>query len=417
MKKLPTLIIAATTLCLSFMPGKKEEVFFTENFSFAKTQLNRMLAEANTQDTLFPRSIDRQGKLVLTDKYEWTSGFFPGSLWYAYEATKDEAIQQQAIQWTEKLESLQSYTQHHDLGFMMYCSYGNAYRLTGNARYKDILVHAAQSLATRFSPKTGCIKSWNAFGSWDAKSRYNFPVIIDNMMNLELLFFASKATNDPRYKQMAISHIENVMNNQVREDYSCYHVVCYDSATGKVLSRETAQGFSDNSAWARGQSWGIYGFTMAYRETGDKRFLKTARKMADFYLDNKELPQDKIPYWDFYANNPGYVPSVKSHALETPAKFRDASAAAVTASALIELSSFLGKEGDKYKQGGVDILHALSSPVYRAKEGSNGNFILKHSVGSIPHGSEIDVPLVYADYYYLEALCRYKDLVNKDAAE
>jgi chondroitin AC lyase len=413
MKKLLILFLSVTVLCVAFILPREESAFLAENFSFAKVQLTNMLAEANTQGETFPRSIDKQGKLVLTNKFEWTSGFFPGSLWYVYDATKDETMKAEAVKWTEKLQSLQTYTQHHDLGFMMYCSYGNAYRLTGNKAYKDILVQAAKSLSTRFSPKTGSIKSWNGFGSWDAKGRYNFPVIIDNMMNLELLFFASKATGDQTYKNIALSHIEKVIKNQLREDYSCYHVVCYDSATGAVLTRETAQGYSNNSVWARGQSWGIYGFTMAYRETGDKRYLKIARRMADFYLDNKELPQDKIAYWDFYANNAGYTPSIKSHAPETPAKYRDASAAAITASALLELSTMLGKDGEKYKQGAVNIIHSLSSPVYRAKEGANGNFILKHSVGSIPHGSEIDVPLVYADYYYLEALCRYRDIINK----
>jgi chondroitin AC lyase len=178
-----------------------------------------------------------------------------------------------------------------------------------------------------------------------------------------------------------------------------------------VLTRETAQGYANNSTWARGQAWGIYGFTMTYRETKDKRFLVTAQKMADYYLDNKELPGDKIAYWDFYANNAGYKPGIKSHAPETPVKYRDVSAAAITASALIELSTYLGDQGDKYKQSGIDILHALSGPAYRAAAGENGDFILKHSVGSIAHGSEIDVPLVYADYYFLEAMNRYRLLL------
>lgn len=413
MKKQPMLLIALSLLGLSFMSPGEERTFVAENFSSATKQLKNMLAQINAANNVFPRTIDQKGKLVLTDKFEWTSGFFPGSLWYAYDATKDEAIKAQAIQWTEKLASLQTYTQHHDLGFMMYCSYGNAYRITGNEHYKQILIQSAKSLSTRFSPVTGSIRSWNVFGSWDAKGRYNFPVIIDNMMNLELLFFASKATGDPSYKKIAISHIEQVIKNQVREDYSCYHVVCYDSATGAVLSRETAQGYANNSTWARGQAWAIYGFTVAYRETGDKRYVNVARKMADYYLDNKTLPNDKVPYWDFYANDPGYMPAIKSRAPETPVKYRDASAAAITASALLELSTMLDKEGSKYQEAGIAILHSLSGPAYHATEGTNGNFILKHSVGSIPHGTEIDVPLVYADYYYLEALCRYRNILRK----
>jgi chondroitin AC lyase len=411
MKKTVVILLVSSCIVLGLMPVQKEEEFIESNFSFAGSQLKKMLAVADPYDTLFPRSIDKQGKLKLTDKYEWTSGFFPGNLWYAYEATKDNALKNDAIKWTEKLEALQNFTEHHDLGFMLYCSYGNAYRLTGNEQYKKLLIQAANSLSTRFSPKTGSIKSWNAFGSWDGKGKYYYPVIIDNMMNLELLFFASKASGNPRYKNIAITHAENVMKNQVRPDYSCYHVVCYDSSTGKVLTRETAQGYANNSTWARGQAWGIYGFTMTYRETKDKRFLVTAQKMADYYLDNKELPGDKIAYWDFYANNAGYKPGIKSHAPETPVKYRDVSAAAITASALIELSTYLGDQGDKYKQSGIDILHALSGPAYRAAAGENGDFILKHSVGSIAHGSEIDVPLVYADYYFLEAMNRYRLLL------
>lgn len=397
----------------AFTPANNENEFINGQLSGGASRLKKMLVTANGVDTLFPRTTDKQGHLKLTDKYDWTSGFFPGSLWYAYEATKEEILKAEAIKWTEKLAALQTFTGHHDLGFMMYCSYGNAYRLTGKEEYKNILIQSAKSLATRFSAKTGSIKSWNNFGSWDGKNKYNYPVIIDNMMNLELLFFASRVTGDAQYKNIAVQHATTVLKNQLRPDYSCYHVVCYDAGTGAVLARETAQGYSDNSTWARGQAWGIYGFTMTYRETREKRFLTAAQKMADFYLNQKTLPSDKVAYWDFNANEVGYQPSVKSHAPEAAAKYRDASAAAITASALLELSTFLGSKGEKYKQAAINILHALSSPVYLAPEGQNGDFILKHSVGSIPHSSEIDVPLVYADYYYLEALSRYRSLVAR----
>jgi unsaturated chondroitin disaccharide hydrolase len=408
-------MLAACCLALSFIGVKNETAFIDDNFSFAGNQLKKMLATSAKYDTLFPRTIDKQGQLKLTNKYEWTSGFFPGALWYAYEGTGDTMLKSQAIQWTEKLEALQTFTGHHDLGFMMYCSYGNAYRLTGNTQYRDILVQAAKSLSTRFNPKTGCIKSWDGFGSWDGKNKYYYPVIIDNMMNLELLFFASKVTGDVYYKNIAVTHAQNVIKNQLRPDYSCYHVVCYDTVTGKVLARETGQGYANNSTWARGQAWGMYGFTMTYRETKDKRFLLAARKMADYYVDNKTLPADKVAYWDFNANEVGYAPSVKSHAKETPVKYRDVSAAAITASALFELSTYTGKEGEKYRTAAIAMLHALSSPAYRAMAEGNGNFLLKHSVGSIAHGSEIDVPLIYADYYFLEAMNRYRLLLaNKN---
>ncbi|WP_345953988.1 glycoside hydrolase family 88 protein [Mucilaginibacter sp. PAMB04168] len=411
MKKYSFVTVILSLVFLAFTYWTEKDVFVNENYVFAQKQLKHLLDTANKVDTLFPRTTGKGGQVVLTNKYEWTSGFFAGSLWYAYELGKDEDMRKQAIKWTEKLEPLKNFTEHHDLGFMMYCSYGNAYRLTKNTKYKEVLVQAAKSLSTRYSPKTGSIRSWNRFGSWDGQHKYDFPVIIDNMMNLELLFFASKVTGDPTYKNIAITHANNVIKNQIRPDYSCYHVVCYDPQTGKVLAKETAQGYANNSTWARGQSWGIYGFTMAYRETGDKRYLETAQKMAQFYINHANLPADGVSYWDFNANQKGYLPSVNSHAPETPINYRDVSAAAVTASALLELSAFKVPDAAIYRNAGIKILHSLSSPVYRAQPGQNGGFLLKHSVGSIAHGIEIDVPLIYADYYFLEALNRYK-LIN-----
>lgn len=371
-----------------------------------------MLNEAGKNKLAFPRTINKNGKLVTTTMYDWTPGFFPGSLWYAYEYSKNAELKTAAVQWTERLEPLKTFTQHHDLGFMMYCSYGNAYRLTGNATYKNILVQSARSLSSRFNPVTGCIKSWNVFKSWHGSKTYNFPVIIDNMMNLELLFFASKATGDTSFRHIAVSHAENTMINQIRSDYSSYHVVCYDTITGKVAGRETAQGYADNSTWSRGQAWAIYGFTMVYRETGDPRFLKTAEGLADFFIHHKNLPADKIPYWDFNAQQQGYTPGVRSNAKNINTLYRDASAAAIVASALMELSTYTAAKRKAYRNFAVQMLHSLSSPAYKAPVGKNGNFLLMQSVGSIPHNNEINVPLVYADYYFLEALLRY-DLLMK----
>lgn len=399
-------------LSLAFVADPGELSFVNKKISDSEKQLTNLLDTANQIDALYPRTIDAKGNVVFTDMYEWTSGFFAGSLWYEYEGTGNMALKKEAIKWTEKLEPLKNFTEHHDLGFMVYCSYGNAYRITKNEKYKEILVQAARSLSTRYSGKTGVIKSWNKFGSWDGKGKYDFPVIIDNMMNLELLFFASKVTGDQRYRNIALSHAEHTMKNQIRDDYSSYHVVCYDPATGKVLSRETSQGYANNSTWARGQSWGVYGFTMTYRETRDPRFLEVAAKMADFYIDHTNLPSDFIAYWDFNANQKGYTPSIRSKAKEMPTNYRDASAAAVTASALLELSTFNGVDAQKYRDAAVKILRSLSSSAYFAKYGTNGGFLLRHSVGSIAHGVEIDVPLIYADYYYLEALNRYKKILT-----
>ena len=414
MKKKISLPIFAFSLFVltAFMPNEGEGLFVQMNFNFAKLQLNKMLSLTKDQDTQYPRTTGKCDALTTTNMYDWTSGFYAGNLWYGYQATGDEEMKKKAILWTEKLEGLKDFKDHHDLGFMLYCSYGNAYRITGNEKYKDILVQGAKSLCSRFNEKTGSIKSWDVFNSWDGKTKYAYPVIIDNMMNLELLFFASKVTGDPYYKKVAITHANTVIKNQIRPDYSSYHVVCYDPLSGKVLAKETAQGFANNSTWSRGQAWGIYGFVMTYRETKDQKYLETAKKMADYYINNRQLPKDKIPYWDFNANETGFTPGPKSHALESSINYRDASAAAITASALLELSTYLAKDGQRYKDFAIDVLHSLSSPAYRSKVGETSGFLLKHSVGSIAHGGEIDVPLIYADYYFLEALSRYKLLLD-----
>lgn len=412
MKQLFLFLVFVALLLTAFRNDKKDTAFIKENFSYADKQLKNMLRATDKSKLAFPRTINKSGKLVTTSMYDWTPGFFPGSLWYAFEYGKDAEMKVAAQQWTETLEPLKTFTQHHDLGFMMYCSYGNAYRLTGSEAYKDILVQAAKSLSTRFNPTVGCIKSWNSFKSWHGNKTYNFPVIIDNMMNLELLFFASQITGDTSFRHIAVTHAESTLKNQVRSDYSSYHVVCYDTITGKVAGRETAQGYADNSTWSRGQAWAIYGFTMVYRETKDPRFLKAAEGLADFFMHHKNLPADKIPYWDFNALQQGYTPGVRSHAKNVTTLYRDASAAAIVASALLELSTYSAKKGKAYSSFAVQMLHSLAGPAYRAPLGSNGNFLLMQSVGSIPHNTEINVPLVYADYYFLEALHRY-DLLLK----
>jgi len=386
-----------------------------EAFAKAKAQYSFMLEKAKNPAKP-PRTTKPDGSLFFSpDIYDWTSGFFAGDLWYTYEATKDETIKKEAIKFTEALDSLKWFTGHHDLGFMLYCSYGNAYRLTHDEKYKAVLVKGAKSLASRFNPITGTIKSWNQRTSWDGKTVWNFPVIIDNMMNLELLFFASKVTGDTMYRHIAVTHALTTMKNHIRQNNSTYHVVNYDTLTGKVLNQETFQGYANNSTWARGQAWGIYGYTMTYKETGDKRFLETAQRLADFYITNTRLPKDKVPYWDFNVNQPGYKPLFKYDAQKYANIPRDASAAAIVASALIDLSKFSGKKGIDYKQAAIEMLQSLSSNSYTAEIGTNNNFVLKHCTGSLPHGSEIDVPLVYADYYYLEALMRYQQLKHTNS--
>lgn len=324
---------------------------------------------------------------------DWTSGFFPGSMWYMYELTHDKKWEKVGTKYTEALDSVKYLKWHHDIGFMIYCSYGNAYRLTKNPAYESVIVEAAKSLSTRFRPAAGVIQSWDEDRGWQGKKGWSCPVIIDNMMNLELLFEATKLSGDTTFRHIAISHADMTLKNHYRPDFSCYHVVDYDKNKGGVRGRCTAQGYSDESAWARGQAWGLYGFTVCYRETQDKRYLEMAEKIYDFLFKNKNMPADLVPYWDFNAPN-------------IPNEPRDASAAAVIASALYELSQYK----PEYKDTADKIMASLSSPAYRAIVGTNGNFLLMHSVGSIPHTQEIDVPLNYADYYFLEALVRKKQI-------
>lgn len=406
------MIILAGTSCVQkkSIVNPDQNLLRTIDNSFEQSAEQYKFLKSITPENRFPKTY-QNGKSVTSSARDWTSGFYPGTLIYLYEDTKNPELLSEAEQKLKFLESQKNNKNTHDLGFMMYCSFGNAYRLTKKEEYKDILVQSAKSLASRYNPKVGSIQSWNRIKSFVSPEYLDFPVIIDNMMNLELLFFASKATGDESFKNIAIKHAETAMKNHVRPDYSSYHLVAYNPETGEVISRQTYQGFANNSTWARGQGWGIYGFTMVYRETGDKRFLKTAQGMADFFLDHKNLPEDKIPYWDFNAGQPGFPSSWNYDASKYPVIPRDASAGALVASALIELSGYSDKEkAQKYLRASETMIKSLSSPAYTAPVGENGGFILKHSVGNLAKSREVDVPLSYADYYYTEAMLRYKNL-------
>lgn len=340
---------------------------------------------------VMPRYFDsKTNQLVTSNTAWWCSGFYPGTLWYLYEYSGDASIKVEAEKRLQILEKEKNNTYTHDLGFMMFCSFGNAYRLSGNPAYKEVLNASAASLSTRYRP---IIKS---IQSWDSSKNFKCPVIIDNMMNLELLNWVSDNGGNRKYKDIAINHANTTIRNHYRQDFSSYHVVDYDLKTGNVLRKKTWQGTADSSAWSRGQAWGLYGFTTMYRFTKDKRYLLQARNIAGFILNNPNLPDDLIPYWDF--NAPGI-----------PTTYRDASAATVIASALLELGQYVRmKERRRYEQSAIKIIRSLSSANYLAKIGENGGFLLMHSVGSIPAKAEIDVPLTYADYYFVEALLRYK---------
>jgi alpha-L-fucosidase len=341
-------------------------------------------------DLVSPRTLD-SGRLRLVTARDWTSGFFPGVLWQLYDYTRKSEWKAAAETFTAPIEKEKTNGTTHDMGFKVYCSFGTGFALTGDAHYKDVILQSARTLSTRFNKTTGVIRSWD-----HSKQKWDFPVIIDNMMNLELLFAATRLSGDSTFYRIAVSHADNTMKNHFRPDYSSYHVVDYDStAFGRINKKTTHQGYADASAWSRGQGWGLYGYTMCYRETHDPRYLKQAEGIASFILSHPNMPADGVPYWDFNA------PAI-------PAEPRDASAAAVIASGLYELSTY-SSAGKKYRAAADKIVEHLSRS-YRAPIGTAEGFLLLHSTGSKPSNSEVDVPLNYADYYYLEALLRMKKL-------
>ncbi|TKB99683.1 glycoside hydrolase family 88 protein [Pedobacter cryotolerans] len=405
-------LVLALVIFISFTALKtKDDDFVKRSFDAATPLYTSLLNLTGDNFKNYPHSFLPNGTVKYYQIDEWTGGFWPGSLWYIYEFTREEKWKIAALKWTNSLESNQFNDKHHDIGFMMYCSYGNALRFDNNPKYQQILVQSAKTLTKRYSPIVGSIQSWNQRKSKGDINTWEYPVIMDNMMNLELLFYASKVTKDDTYKNIAIKHAEQTMKNHLRTDYGSYHVINYDPKTGKVLHKQTLQGFSDESNWARGQAWGIYGFTTTYRETKDKRFLKTAVKMADFFLDHPNLPADGIPYWDFNVGQAGYKPDWNFDPNRFKTTPRDASAAAIASSAMLELSTFLnGKQKEKYYNAAVKMLKSLSTDQYLNTDKANPYFLLKHSTGNLPSGREIDVPLIYADYYFLEGLLRYQKL-------
>lgn len=361
----------------------------------ATEQALLMAKELENRQGALPRTIDKNGKLETSNYGWWCSGFFPGELWYLYENKPSPELKKYAEMYTQRVEAAKDLTNTHDVGFMINCSYGNGYRLTQNPSYKNVLITAANSLCTRYDSVIGAIRSWDF-----NKKVWQYPVIIDNMMNLELLTWTSKTTGDERYKNIAETHADVTLKNHFRDNYSCYHVVSYDTITGIPHTKQTHQGAADESAWARGQAWALYGYTMMYRETGKPEYLEQAKHIATFVMNHLSLPEDKVPYWDFDAPD---IPN-------TP---RDASSAAIMASALIELSQMDSSDfGKQCLALAEQQIRSLTSPEYLAEKGTNGNFILKHSTGSLPGNSEVDVPLTYADYYYVEALLRMKKILK-----
>ncbi len=378
----------------TYRPDKALLQTIEQNFTAAAAQYRVLMSHLPADS--FPKTwYPDKDKYGFSNAGWWCSGFYPGTLLYLYEQSKDKTLYNESLRILELLKKEQFNTGTHDLGFMMYCSFGNANRLAPSEAYKSILLNSAKSLSTRFNPKVGCIKSW------DSKNPTDYLVIIDNMMNLELLFWATRVSGDSSFYKIAVTHANTTMKNHFRPDYSSYHVVNYNAENGSVQEKKTAQGFANESAWARGQAWGLYGFTVMYRETKDRKYLEQANHIAHFILSNPNLPADRIPYWDF-------------NAPDIPNALRDASAAAVMASALIELSHYNKSKplAGEYLHTAETILRSLSSAQYKAAAGTNGGFIIEHCVGHLPAKSEVDVPLTYADYYFVEAMKRYKALAK-----
>ncbi|MFI3291991.1 MAG: glycoside hydrolase family 88 protein [Rikenellaceae bacterium] len=415
-KVLSFLALAALAVSCTGTPAPAPEISADEELAYCVAQTKRgvegMKAADGTIDyTMQARNIlegETVWNLRKTKKDEWCSGFWPGVLWFAYEASGDEAIKTDAEKFTESLEFLSVTPAHdHDLGFLVFNSYGHAFRLeTDQAKkdkYKEVILMTTDTMATLINDKVGTMLSWPR-----AEKLFGWPysTIMDNMINLEMMFWAAKNGGE-EHKYLydkAVRHADVTMANHFRPDYTSYHVAVYDPNTGEFIKGVTHQGLADDSMWARGQSWAIYGYTVMYRETKDPKYLDFVQKVVDVYL--KDLPEDYVPYWDFSD------PRIADPNAEAP---RDASAAAVVASALLELSEFLpGEKGDSYKADAIKMLTSLSSDEYQSGEARVS--FLDHSTGHHPAGSEIDASIIYADYYYIEALHRLKRVQNGEPA-
>ena len=394
-------LFACFLYLISCVGNKQESVELSipeQNIDFAAKQLE--ILNQNVGDTTYnPRTIEDSGILHLIPSKDWTSGFYPGALWYMYEFTQDSTWLKEAIKYTMNVEQEKYNNKTHDMGFKINCSFGNGYRLTGQEEYRDVLIQSAKVLSTRFNESVGCIRSWDHH-----QHLWQYPVIIDNMMNLELLFLATELTGDSSFYHIAVSHADTTIKHHFRPDYGTYHVLDYDTITGKVLSKVTHQGYAAESTWSRGQAWALYGYTMCYRETGKERYLEQAVKIADFIINHPAMPEDCVPYWDFDAP-------------QIPDEPRDVSAAAIMSSAFFDLSKLMNEANveipkdslsNEYRTIAETILTNLSQN-YRNEVGEHAGFLLDHSVGSKPHDSEVDVPIIYADYYFLEANKKYME--------
>lgn len=403
MRKIFLLVVAL--IIGAALPSQGQNAAFADSvFARAERQLRIKVAatdEARSQQTdparIMPRSVNRDGTLRLVNADDWCTGFFPGELWYMYGHTRDGFWHRQAERNTWMLEGVQWHGGSHDIGFMVGCSFGKGLEMTADSHYRDVLLQAASTLTRRFEPRVGCIRSW----SWGG-DRWTFPVIIDNMMNLELLFEATRLSGDSTFHRIAVSHADCTLRNHFRPDASSYHVVDYDPADGHVIKRITFQGLFDESVWSRGQAWGLYGYTVCYRYTHDEAYLRQAQRIARFFFTLADLPSDLIPYWDM--RDPAIATGTGK--AQDGGVARDASAAAIFASGLYELARYsTPADAHDFRSWADRIVRSLATR-YMAEPGTNCGFLLQHSTGNHPGGDEIDTAINYADYYFLEALTR-----------
>ena len=359
-----------------------------------------------TPDANYPRAVNpTTGKWIplgmgwLSDLnrwgyVHWAGGYIPGSLWYMYQHTSDQTWKNYAQSWTKRLDYEQTRTKDHEAGFIVPRSFGLGYKITSDPNYKQVIINATDTLIdSRHNPLIGCIKSWNKVGNKP------YTVIIDGMMVLDMVFWASKNGGEPAWYNVAVSHANKTMANNVRPNGSVWQAVDYNEVTGAVDLKWNKQGYNNNTTWSRGQAWGIEGFVIAYRETLDPNYLTTAKKIANYFIDH--LPPDYVPYWDF--NAPEH-PEAR--------QVRDTSAAAIAASGLLDLITFLSDYDpakQKYQNAAVNILNSLASSTYLA-EGTNSMGILLHGTANGNNTSELDTSLMYGDHFFIEALMRYEDL-------
>lgn len=337
----------------------------------------------------FPDAASKDLEYRLTDNHGWTTSFWTGMLWLAYYYSKDNKYKDAASKHIESFRQryIDRYDfETHDLGFLYSLSCVSAYKLTGDEAAKDLAIKAADELIGRFKEKGQFIQAWG-----DKNDRTAYRLIIDCMMNLPLLYWASEVTGNNKYYDAAYAHAKTTMDVIIRDDYSTYHTFYFDPDTGEKDKGITAQGYSDSSCWARGQAWSVYGTALSYRYTSDDSFMMHNKKLAEYFLNR--LPYDLVPYWDLIFTDGD--------------EERDSSSAAILACGLLESSKYIDDDNIKeiYISAAKGMVNSLTDNYLSGKPEEKSGLI-KHSVYSKPGGNGVDEFCIWGDYYYLEALLR-----------